>query len=77
MKEIIKNEKTEREENKMIKLDLIQSRRFGRICYGFARDENWLVYVKEDEAKVVKQCFLWQLMVIVYKTFKANCLIKA
>ena len=57
MKEIIKNEKTEREENEMIKLDLIQSRRFGRICYGFGRDENGLVYVKEDEAQVVKTMF--------------------
>ena len=57
MKEIIKNEMTEREEKKMIKLDLIQSRRFGRICYGFGRDENGLVYVKEDEAQAVKTMF--------------------
>lgn len=57
MKEIIKNEKTEREENEMIKLDLIQSRRFGRICYGFGRDENGLVYVKEEESNTVKMIF--------------------
>lgn len=57
MQEIIKNENTEREEKIMIKLDLIQSRRFGRICYGFGRDENGLVYVKEDEAEVVKTMF--------------------
>ena len=57
MKEIIKNEKTEREENEMIKLDLIQSRRFGRICYGFGRDENGIVYVKEEESNTVKMIF--------------------
>ena len=57
MREIIKNEKTEREENEMIKLDLIQSRRFGRICYGFGRDENGLVYVKEEESNTVKMIF--------------------
>ena len=57
MKEIIKNEKAEREENEMIKLDLIQSRRFGRICYGFGRDENGLVYVKEEESNTVKMIF--------------------
>ncbi len=52
-----KNERGEMEESKMIKLDLIQSRRFGRICYGFGRDENGLVYVKEDEAQAVKTMF--------------------
>ena len=57
MKEIIKNDKIEREENEMIKLDLIQSRRFGRICYGFGRDENGIFYVKEDEAQVLKTMF--------------------
>ena len=57
MREIIKNEKTEREKNEMIKLDLIQSRRFGRICYGFGRDENGLVYVKEEESNTVKMIF--------------------
>ena len=51
------NEIREREKSKMIKLDLIQSRCFGRICYRFGRDENGLVYVKEDEAQVVKTMF--------------------
>ncbi len=27
-------------EDKMMKLDLYQSRLFGRICYGFGRDEE-------------------------------------
>lgn len=41
----------------MIKLDLIQSRRFGRICYGFGRDENGIVYVKDEDSKTVKMIF--------------------
>ena len=52
-----KNERREMEENKMIKLDLIQSRRFGRICYGFGRDENGIVYVKDEDSKTVKMIF--------------------
>ena len=52
-----KNERREMEENKMIKLDLIQSRRFGRICYGFGRDENGIVYVKGEDSKTVKMIF--------------------
>ena len=52
-----KNERTEMEENNMIKLDLIQSRRFGRICYGFGRDENGIVYVKDEDSKTVKMIF--------------------
>ena len=52
-----KNERREMEENKMIKLDLIQSRRLGRICYGFGRDENGIVYVKDEDSKTVKMIF--------------------
>ena len=52
-----KNERREMEENKMIKLDLIQSRRFGRICYGLGRDENGIVYVKDEDSKTVKMIF--------------------
>ena len=52
-----KNERREMEDNKMIKLDLIQSRRFGRICYGFGRDENGIVYVKDEDSKTVKMIF--------------------
>ena len=29
-----------KEEDKMMKLDLYESRLFGRICYGFGRDED-------------------------------------
>lgn len=41
----------------MMKLDLYQSRLFGRICYGFGRDENGFVYIKDDEADVVRMIF--------------------
>ena len=33
----------------MMKLDLYESRLFGRICYGFGRDEDGYVYIKDDE----------------------------
>ncbi len=41
----------------MIKLDLYESRIFGRICYGFGRDENGMVFVKDNEAEVVRMIF--------------------
>lgn len=46
-----------KEENKMFKLDLYTSKLFGRICYGFGRDENGFVYIKEDEANVVRMIY--------------------
>ena len=39
-----------KEEDKMMKLDLYESRLFGRICYGCGRDEDGYVYIKDDEA---------------------------
>ena len=45
------------EENKMMKLDLYESRLFGRVCYGFGRDEKGYVYIKEDEADVVRMIY--------------------
>ncbi len=44
----------EREENKMTKLGLYESRRFGRISYGFVRDDKGMVYIKEDEAEIIR-----------------------
>jgi len=44
----------EREENKMTKLGLYESRTFGRISYGFVRDEKGMVYIKEDEAEIIR-----------------------
>ena len=46
-----------KEENKMTKLDLYESRLFGRICYGFGRDEKGYVYIKDDEAEVVRMIY--------------------
>ena len=55
----IKNENNIKlkEENKMLKLDLYTSKLFGRICYGFGRDEKGFVYIKEDEANVVRMIY--------------------
>ena len=46
-----------KEESKMLKLDLYTSKFFGRICYGFGRDEDGFVYIKEDEADVVRMIY--------------------
>ena len=45
----------------MQKLDLIQSRLFGRICYGFGRDEKGVIYIDEEQAKVVKMIFQYTI----------------
>ena len=46
-----------KEENGMMKFDLYESRMFGRICYGFGRDEKGYIYIKDDEAEVVKMIY--------------------
>ncbi len=46
-----------KEGKRMLKLDLYESRLFGRICYGFGRDENGYVYIKDDEADVVRMIY--------------------
>ena len=46
-----------KEENGMMKFDLYESRTFGRICYGFGRDEKGYVYIKDDEAEVVRMIY--------------------
>ena len=46
-----------KEEDKMMKFDLYESRTFGRICYGFGRDEKGYVYIKDDEAEVVRMIY--------------------
>ena len=47
----------EKENTEMKRLNLYESRLFGRVCYGFGRDEDGFVYVKEDEANVVRKIF--------------------
>ena len=53
---IIKNF-NEKEKTEMKRLNLQESRIFGRICYGFESDEEGFVYIKEDEANVVRMIF--------------------
>ena len=53
---IIKNF-NEKEKKEMKRLSLQESRLFGRICYGFGRDENGYVYIKKDEADVVRMIY--------------------
>ena len=43
-----------KENTEMKRLSLQESRIFGRIFYGFGRDENGYVYIKENEADVVR-----------------------
>ena len=38
----------EKENTEMKRLNLYESRLFGRICYGFGRDEEGYVFVKEE-----------------------------
>lgn len=52
--EMIENLSNEREENNMTKLGLYESRTFGRISYGFVRDDKGMVYIKEDEAEIIR-----------------------
>ena len=46
-----------KEKSNMMHLDWIQSRLFGRVCYGFRRDEEGYIYIKEDEAEVVRMIY--------------------
>ncbi len=52
--EMMENLSNEMEENKMTKLGLYESRTFGRISYGFVRDDKGMVYIKEDEAEIIR-----------------------
>jgi hypothetical protein len=52
--EMIENLSKEMEDNKMTKLGLYESRTFGRISYGFVRDDKGMVYIKEDEAEIIR-----------------------
>lgn len=52
--EMIENLSNEMEVTKMKKLGLYESRTFGRISYGFIRDDKGMVYIKEDEAEIIR-----------------------
>jgi hypothetical protein len=47
----------EEESTKLKKLNIYESKFFGRICYGFGRNEDGFVYIKEDEADVVRMIY--------------------
>ena len=38
-------------------LILYESRTFGRISYGFGRDEDGYVYINEDEANIIRSIY--------------------
>ena len=40
-----------------MKLSLVESRLFGRICYGYRRDKQGLVEIVPEEAEVIKTVF--------------------
>ena len=40
-----------------MKLSLVESRLFGRICYGYRRDKQGLVEIVPEEAEVVRTVF--------------------
>ena len=40
-----------------MKLPLVESRLFGRICYGYRRNKQGLVEIVPEEAEVVKTVF--------------------
>lgn len=52
--EMIENLSNEMEVTKIKKLGLYESRTFGRISYGFVRDDKGMVYIKEDEAEIIR-----------------------
>lgn len=54
---VIKKFFDKEEDIEMKRLNLFESRLFGRICYGFGRDEEGYVFVKEEEANVVRMIF--------------------
>ena len=51
---MIENLSNEMEVTKIKKLGLYESRTFGRISYGFVRDDKGMVYIKEDEAEIIR-----------------------
>ncbi len=42
---------------KIMKLSFVESRLFGRICYGYKRDKQGLVEIVPEEAEVVRTIF--------------------
>jgi len=40
-----------------VKLSLLESKIFGKVCYGFRRDKNKRIEIVEHEAKIVREIF--------------------
>ena len=40
-----------------MKLSLLESKIFGKVCYGFRRDKNKRIEIVEQEAKIVREIF--------------------
>ena len=40
-----------------MKLSLLESKIFGKVCYGFRRDKNKRIEIVEHEAKIVREIF--------------------
>ncbi|MCI8332150.1 MAG: hypothetical protein HFE78_04940 [Clostridiales bacterium] len=44
-----------------MKLSYLESKIFGKVCYGFKRDENGIVEIVPDKAEIVQQIFFLYL----------------
>ncbi len=51
-------------------MTLIESRFFGRICYGYTRDEDGFIFVDEEKAKVIKMIFRFSLEGMILEKFR-------
>lgn len=58
-----------------MKLSLVESRLFGRICYGYRRDKQGIVEIVPEEAEVVRTVLgsteletAWKLFSAIYST---------
>ena len=58
-----------------MKLSLIESRFFGRICYGFKRDKKGIVEIVPEEAEVVKPFSTYTKTDTVWRRYRPICLI--
>lgn len=53
-----------------MKLSLVESRLFGRICYGYRRNKQGLVEIVPEEAEVVKTVLGFTEMEAAWKEFR-------
>lgn len=53
-----------------MKLSLVESRLFGRICYGYRRDKQGFVEIVPEEAEVVRTVFRLYRVGSAWKQFR-------